>query len=159
MFSACLSAQTIHKPGQYKVGRHIYAVSKIGDGRNLLIGENSSATSRVQKNPRALARLNEAEFSSQETITSSFIKVLGLKRIKELLPEKYLIVYLYLTTDGKVEAIQYNLNGNTGLTLEEIDKLTTYMKKNITFEIPSHIDSNAKLWPISQSVKFSSIVN
>lgn len=157
--SACLSAQTIQKPGQYKIGQHLYTVSKIGDGSHLLIEEGSRIISRIQQNPRNLTRLNDINFSGQKTTIGAFVKVLGKQRIKELLHEKYLIIDLYPVATGNVEAIRYNLNSHTKLTFKEIDRLTTYIKKNITFQIPPEIGDGAKIWPINQVIKFSSLLN
>lgn len=159
MLNACVSAQTINKQGQYKIGQHVYTVSKTKIGDHLLVEDNFSVISRRVSKPKALTHLEGVKFSGKENITGAFVKMIGLERIKELLPENNLVIYLYLATNGKVEAVQYLLGGShTKLTLNEINRLTNYIKKNITVDIPTDIDDNALLAPIHQSIKFRSLI-
>ena len=144
-FSISPSAQTI-KVGQHKVGHHTFLVSKtVKDGHvQLLVRDNPDLISRIQNTPNSSSGIEFPVVSGRETIKSSFIKVLGMERIKELVPERHALVELYFDTNGKVKAVVYFLNNNSKLTLKEINALTTFMKQNITFKIPTFIEKNGK---------------
>lgn len=124
-----------------------------------MVQGNPGLISRIGKTKNSLSRIEFTKITSKETIKSAFIKVLGMKRINELIPEKHVLVQLYFDTNGKVQAVVYFLHTNSKLTLKEINALTTFMKKNITFKIPSFIERNGEMTIFSQVIRFNTLVN
>jgi hypothetical protein len=62
-------------------------------------------------------------FPERDIIKKAFVKVFGMEGIKALMLEKKLLS-LYSYTDGRIFAINYHLNPNSKLTLNEINALT-----------------------------------
>jgi len=159
MFSTFLSAQTIQKLGQHRVGSHTYTVSKYGNKGRISVQEKSNVITRVRDNSHDLTNIEFPSVSSKETVNSAFIKVLGKERIKELLPERHVLLILHYNTGGKTVGVEFILNNDTGLTLKEINKLTKFIEENVTFNIPSDTKIRSELCtPMMQVIKFKKLL-
>ncbi|HLR38632.1 MAG TPA: hypothetical protein VK084_11345 [Chitinophagaceae bacterium] len=159
IFSDSLSAQTIEKLGQHKIDDHIYTVSKYGHEGKFSVQENLTVISRVRKKSKNLTNIEFASFSSGETLNSAFIKVLGRDRIRELVPEGAVFLRLYFNTDGKILSVEFVLNKKSELTLKEINRLTIFIKNNVSFKIPSYVEKKSKLCtPLTQVIHFNKLL-
>ncbi|GAA4304128.1 hypothetical protein GCM10023143_08230 [Compostibacter hankyongensis] len=167
MMSNSLLGQAIQKPGQYKVGRHIISVEESSTYHSLWITEDGNIISDMLKNPRSLIRFEGMKFSGRETINSTFVRVLGISRIKELIydPKQVdILVILYAVAsqgNGKVVGVQFMIPSRQKirLTSKELVDLTIFMKRHITLSLPPNVTAGSRIAPFSQTVKFSRLLN
>lgn len=159
MFSAVLSAQTI-KDGQYKVNNHTYNISKIAkEGHKQVLIKEKDEWQNQERSGDSTWTYSYLNLADPESIKSVFVKVLGAKRIKELIPGKYVALSMYVNTEGHILKINYYLESNSALTLKEIDDITTALKRKVTFQVPSTTKKGARLLPFMYIVRFNTLVN
>lgn len=72
--------------------------------------------------------------SENYNIMDAFKSAFSKRRLKQMLPERSLIISLTINTaDGKVVSTWYVLRKNSVITLKEIDKLNTALTRHLTF--------------------------
>src|SRR5699024_9745260 len=146
ILSIDLSAQII-KVGQHKIGHHTYTVSELGqkDHKQLFVKETNQSSVRRANQVDSTWTYAFIKPSREDEIKNAFIKVLGVRRIKELIPEKHITLLIYVDTHGKVLKVNYYLNNDSKFLLREINALTTFIKANILFKLPANVKEGSKL--------------
>ena len=157
IFPVYLKGQHPIKTGENKVGNNIF-VAKKENSKLMSVSERNSIIETYQKNRKSLQVLPFVEFADGKTINLVFKDVLGVKRIKELVPEKRLLLEVYLNGQGKVTAVHFLLNPNTYLTVDEIAQLNSAIKKGISIVIPAKVDKSKLFAPFFQNVQFEKLL-
>lgn len=154
------------KPGRYKINDHIYTVKGMIPYKTILIEDNDSLVSDFLRHAAAHSGGLKINPFSQETLSHVFKKVLGDARLKELSESEKgnIIVTLYCAAKegkGKIAAVEFRIFNpqENKLKLNEIDKVSDYIKTNIVFDIPSSPNNQNKIWPVAQAINFSRLVN
>src|SRR5690606_11443181 len=75
--------------------------------------------------------LENVIYSSKDDVKSAFLRVIGSKRIRTLPPKERLTINVILNKQGKPSEVSYYLSEHTGLTIEELDRLSAYIKDHI----------------------------
>lgn len=147
--------------GRYPIGKTIYSVKAMAPYKTLLVQDNDSLIFDFMRYPGMHGKPEGIKPSGNQTIAGAFKAVLGNNGIQQLSPTENgnLLIKLYCKPDAgraKIAAVEFIFfhPDNNGLTLNEIDKLTAYMKSHITFDLLSNADAEKDLiWSMAQLVR------
>ncbi|GGC16237.1 hypothetical protein GCM10011386_05070 [Parapedobacter defluvii] len=156
VMSLPMFAQRAIKEGKYKINERTLIVKQEQE-RLLITEEQNKAISDFKKNPKIYSRIDRVDFEGKQTVTYLIANTLGQDKMQQLRSSGYILVTLYPESDGSVNGIQLYTKSETGLTIEEIDKIIFALKEKITIEIPSDLGTTAKIAPVSQVIHFNKL--
>ncbi|MFI5159143.1 MAG: hypothetical protein ACHQF4_09780 [Sphingobacteriales bacterium] len=97
-----------------------------------IVNNNSIYHGRIPKNRNPDMSF---PFTDKSKLLSAFIQTFSFERIKQLLPERRMIITFYVSPQGKVLDVSFLVNKNTLLTAAELENLETAIKANVSFKI------------------------
>lgn len=153
-----LNAQTKIEIGENRIAKSTFVAKPSKDGRHIIINESSTIIAKHEDTPGSMQSPGGVRLAKPNSITLAVRKELGTGRMQELSPEKYITVVVYHNGKGKTIAVQFSLDPNSLITLEEIERLNKAIKKNVSFVIPFEpgIDKSKRFIPTAQIVRFDS---
>lgn len=92
-------------------------------------------------------------------ILMAFRQVFSDNRLKELLGEPSIMLTYYISLQGKVLDISYNLKTSTLVTANELEALSDAIKKCVSFKIEEEGQKNGDFFMISQRIAFKRILD
>src|SRR5690606_27186100 len=119
----------------------VYSVSKNDPKyrvKRLLIRENNAFIQKQKNDLKPYVSMGEVKYTSTETLISAFIKVLGRTRLKELSPHAGIGMIVYPDYTGKIKAMEFIVTADHPITMKELDRITDYIEKNVSFQIPKN---------------------
>lgn len=167
LFSLSAYAQDKLALGAHRLKHSIVQVSESYDKKKVRISEEGAVYSSQNKssnqrkvnssNQRSFFTLPSIKFISKDDLKSAFIKVIGTNRILELPKDKGINVEIWLDNQGKVKVIEYLSDPDCGLTLEDFERLTAYIKANVIMQVPSNLSTDKLSQSIGQAIRFNRI--
>ncbi|MGV8877598.1 MAG: hypothetical protein ACOH2A_01075 [Sphingobacteriaceae bacterium] len=134
-------AQSKLSVGKHTINHRVFQVTKDDNKIINVLEENSSVNEGKENNPKLWYGLSPV-YSSNEDINRSIVSVLGIKRINQLRSHERLTLLLSTDHRGKIIEIAYITDDECEITLEELDRLSTYIKNNVRLEIPDDMPAN-----------------
>lgn len=150
--------------GTLKVDSRLYTITG-GDpvikSSGFWVRDNVDFIKRHKDNPKALFRLERTDFTTTENPKSVIMKVLGEKRVRELAEGKGVVLPIYLYPDytGSIQAIEFRLTSGHTLTIEELDEIYVYFKRNLSFRMPANLPPGQLIFPITYVIRFKSLLS
>jgi hypothetical protein len=135
-FVVHLYAQDTTQQKLYKTKDNVFIIY---DGGKIISEKNDIISSKQGINSEHLFHVDPQKLSGKESIPSSFVKVLGWSAIDKMLKDRILTVNAVINRKGKIIRLDYVGGENTGMTMNDFDRLTTYIKKNVTYTVPADI--------------------
>src|SRR5690554_2440292 len=138
MFTLPVLAQEKIKEGKVTVNDRVYSVSKNSkhNAKRLWIQYNVEFIRKGGNDPKSYTKI-DYEFATKETIISAVEKVLGRSRIAELTASKYktLPMTVYPDYTGKIVAMEFRISDDNPITMEELDRISSFIEKNVSFKV------------------------
>lgn len=156
-FAASLYAQDTTQEKFYKTKNHTFRVKEGGIGKNV-VEKHNIITGKKALNPEDLFKVDPQKLAGKEDVYSSFIKVLGPSVIDNIPKDLVIMVNMFINRQGKIIRVAYFGVEKTGLTMDDFDRLTTYIKENVSYSVPSDI-GHAKYGSLYYKLKFSELKN
>lgn len=149
------------RPGRYNVNHRIYSVKDMAPYQTLQIEENDSLIAVFFHHPQNHGKQG-GKLAGRQDITYCFRQVLGEARIRQLAssnPGRFLVTLYFAGAQEKVKPVAISFTifqpDKNSLTLNEIDEVNAYLKKNLVLDIPSSVNREKQVWPFAQAVDFS----
>src|SRR5690606_36550874 len=145
--------------GRHQLSNRTFLVEQ-GRRETFFVREvNNKTLTAYKSNPQLYStKLSTVTFANSITIGRIFVDVLGKSRIRELLPTNNNAVTLYLESTGKIGAVEFFTKANGGLTLDEIDKINSALKRSVSIDIPADVQNKDKIAPITQVIHFRKLL-
>lgn len=158
--SSYVYAQNEIKSGEYRLKKNSFKVSRSSSSekfKSVVIEEKNNFFLRdINKVPRF--DLPGDRLNSKDNIETSFVKVLGNDRIKEIPKGTRMMTNVYINPKGKVFAVRFiNLADNVYLTLDEFDQLTSYIKEHVYFNVSDVVGPNSEYAFLTFFVSFDKL--
>lgn len=152
-------AQEELKEGKIKINNRQYTISKsdprfntggiwILDNENLILNQN-----HVQSRYK---RVEPIEFNSM-SLNDAIIDILDITQIREF-TGRPILIQVYPNDSGIIVATEYYVPAKHPITIEDIDQINNYIKKNVSFKMPSNIVAGDVIAPISLPVHFKKLI-
>jgi len=152
-------AQKIGKKMEVKAQNGVYVYTKLSSGGQVLVAKKNSIPS-VSSNSSKVRHLSYSEYTAKKPVSKTIYEVFSDSRLKELLPEKVMLVNMYINNSGRVAAVEYYLNSNTEITVFELEKFENALKRNVSFKLSEEDSNSDKVFaPITQSIHFQQVLN
>src|SRR5690606_22033705 len=157
--SQIAEAQKINKKVEVKAQNSTYVYTKLSSGRQVLVAKKNSLPS-VSSNSSDVRHLSYSEYTSKKSVSKTIHEVFSDSRLKELLPEKVMLVNMYINNSGRVIAVEYYLNSSTKITAFELEIFENALKRNVSFKLSKDDSNSDKVFaPITQSIHFQQVLN
>lgn len=104
-------------------------------------------------------KVDPKKLTGTEDVYSSFIKVLGPTVINKIPQDCVTVVDFMLNRQGKIIKVNYVGVEKTGLTMDDFDRLTKFIKKNVSYAVPADDGTGKKYGNVFYILKFNELLN
>ena len=105
------------------------------------------------------ANISSVERRDKSGLLNSFTQVFSDERLTQLLPEKYMLMTLYVNPAGKVLEVTFYLKKTTVIEAKELEELENAIKANVSFKLLPNETKGGDFFPIGQIVKYSRVLD
>lgn len=161
LFTFPISAQEkIIMEGKVTINNRVYSVSKSSPkykNGGLWVKYNVEFIQKQESDPKPYTIVDYG-FATTETFKSAVIRVLGRSRIMELSADRYLLMTIYPGYTGKIKAMKFRIPNDHLITIEELDRISSYIENNISFKIPGPVRADHKIPPLIENIRFAELL-
>jgi hypothetical protein len=93
------------------------------------------------------------------SILKAFKEVFSESRLKQLIPERALILTLYILPSGKVSEVSFVVKTSTTITASEFEKLENAIKNDVSFKLSAEETKGSDFFGLTWIVKYQNVLN
>lgn len=138
---------------------YIYETHTSGTISMVSVQRKSSIPALYYDNKSQLASLSTYKYSSIKPISKSLFEAFGIKRLKVLSAEVFLL-HMFIDKSGKVTGVRFLLKSDTKITVGELEKFEESIKKNVEFLLTDRDKKlTGPLAPVTQSIHIGKVLD
>jgi hypothetical protein len=125
-------AQKLVPDNKIKAHEVTFITTKLGNEEMSVAHEGKVYHNKVpiNRNPNMSLKMK-----NKSGILNAFTEVFSDKRLKQLIPEKRIMMTFYLNPSGQIMEVSFILNKNTLVTAQELEDLEKAIKANVSYKI------------------------
>jgi hypothetical protein len=158
-FTGLTYCQSLKPDAVVRASHSAYNTKSIGSGNTVSIYAYNSKNiyyNKTSKNRHPNILIKRGDSGGMLT---AFTKVFSDERLRELLPERVLLMTFYVNPSGKILEITFLLDKNTLVTAQELEALEKALKANVWFKLRPEDLKGEDFIDIPSGVSFKRILD
>jgi hypothetical protein len=135
-----------------------FEVTALNDNDYISIKEQGSYTPTKPKELRGFNKLSVCRYKDEDAVYHAFAYVLGINKLLSIQRERTVVLNFYVDRTGRIINILYIAKKNTQITPNELERINTLLKQNVSIIIPPSEDTSDKISPLIQHAGIQQIL-
>lgn len=148
------------KEGKITINNRVYSISKYTRYQDTFASIQYNIEFIQEQEGRKTRVISLPHLASEKTIYKVVVETLGIPRIKELslTDKKSFGLNAYKDYTGKIKAIKYDIPIDQHITMEELDRITSAIERDVFYKTPENITPDLKIYPAGAGINYHTIL-